>query len=42
MNFNERFLVLQSDGANNSGPPVPTQFYPPGAAAGTSFADKKI
>jgi hypothetical protein len=40
--FNERFLVLQSDGANNSGPPVPTQFYPPGAATGTSFADKKV
>ncbi len=44
--FNERFLILQSDGANNSPtpptPPQPSQFYPPGSAAGTSFVDKKI
>jgi hypothetical protein len=46
MNFNERFLILQSDGAHNSPPnnqqPRPGDFYPPGAAPGDSFLDKKI
>jgi hypothetical protein len=51
--LNRRFLVLMSDGANNSGPPSPDAFYRtidggatcPGAGtagAGTTFLDKNV
>jgi hypothetical protein len=51
--LNRRFLVLMSDGANNSGPPNPDAFYrtPDGGAAcagvgtaavGTTFLDKNV
>jgi hypothetical protein len=38
-NLNKRFLVLMTDGANNSGPPNPPDFYGAGA---TSFNGKKV
>lgn len=51
--FNQRWLVLMSDGKHNSGPPAPADFYrtiegngscpdPGSAAAGQSFVDKNV
>ncbi|MCP4590103.1 MAG: VWA domain-containing protein, partial [bacterium] len=51
--YNRRWMVLMSDGAHNSGPPDPPEFYrtaeggvscpdPGTAAAGQSFMDKEI
>jgi hypothetical protein len=39
LNFNKRYLVLMTDGANNSGPPNPPDFYGSGP---TSFRGKKV
>jgi hypothetical protein len=39
LNLNKRFLVLMTDGANNSGPPNPPDFYGNGP---TSFIGKKV
>ncbi len=42
LQFNRRWMVLMSDGANNCNPPFPTDFYPPGAGPGESLADKHV
>ena len=53
LQFNQRWLVLMSDGAHNSGPPDPDDFYrtiegdgscpdPGSAPAGESFIDKNV
>ena len=39
VSFNERFMVLMSDGAHNSGPPDPPDFY---GAGTTSFKGKSV
>src|SRR5204863_1070980 len=39
LTFDKRYMVLMSDGANNSGPPNPPDFYGTGA---TSFKGKKV
>ncbi len=39
LNLNKRFLVLMTDGANNSGPPNPPDFFEPSP---NSFTDKKV
>jgi hypothetical protein len=40
--YNQRWVVLMSDGDNNSGTQPPQDFYPKMPASGISFVDKKV